>query len=52
LLLLWNLYARGVEGWLALPAYLALLGAVAWTSWRWVEQPFITSASASPPRAP
>jgi peptidoglycan/LPS O-acetylase OafA/YrhL len=52
LLLLWNLYARGLEGWLALPAYLALLGAVAWTSWRWVEQPFITSASASPPRAP
>jgi len=52
LLLLWNVYARAIDGWLALPAYLALLAAVAWASWRWVERPFLTSASAGPPRGP
>ncbi len=41
LLLLWDAYARGLGGWLALPAYLAALGAISWISWRQVERPFL-----------
>lgn len=41
LLLLWARYARGIEGSLALPAYLAVLFALSWISWRYVERPFL-----------
>jgi peptidoglycan/LPS O-acetylase OafA/YrhL len=41
LLLLWNVYARGIGGWLALPAYLAAAFGIAWISWRYVERPFL-----------
>jgi peptidoglycan/LPS O-acetylase OafA/YrhL len=41
LLLLWNVYARDIQGWIALPAYLGVLTAVSWISWRHVEQPFL-----------
>lgn len=41
LLLLWNVYARGISGWISLPAYIAALTAVSWISWRYVEQPFL-----------
>jgi peptidoglycan/LPS O-acetylase OafA/YrhL len=45
LLLLWNKYARGIDGWLALPAFTTLLACVAWLSWRYVEQRFLGNAS-------
>ena len=48
LLLLWNAYARGVEAWISLPAYLATLTLVSWTSWRYVEQPFLQAKQRSP----
>jgi peptidoglycan/LPS O-acetylase OafA/YrhL len=41
LLLLWNAYARSVPAWASLPAYLALLLAISWLSWRFIEQPFL-----------
>jgi peptidoglycan/LPS O-acetylase OafA/YrhL len=41
LLLLWNVYARGIWAWLSLPAYATALAAISWASWRYVEQPFI-----------
>jgi peptidoglycan/LPS O-acetylase OafA/YrhL len=39
LLLLFNKYAAA--GWLSVPLYLAVLAAVAWLSWRYVEQPYL-----------
>ncbi|HXZ47918.1 MAG TPA: hypothetical protein VEG27_02805, partial [Usitatibacter sp.] len=41
LLALSNAFARDWSGPLALPAFAALLFAVAWVSWRYVEQPFL-----------
>jgi len=41
LLLLWDAYAGSLGGWLALPAYLAALGAIAWLSWRYVARAFL-----------
>jgi len=49
LLLAWDAYARGVRGWLALPAYLAAAFAVAWISWRYVERPFLEGRFAASP---
>ena len=40
-LLLWNAYARSIPRWLSLPLYLAALLVISWTSWRFVEQPFL-----------
>jgi peptidoglycan/LPS O-acetylase OafA/YrhL len=45
LLLLWNKYGPAV-GWLTLALYLALLLAVAWLSYRFVERPFMTARGA------
>jgi len=45
LLLVWNEYARGMDGWLALPAFATLLACVAWLSWRYVEQRFLREGS-------
>ncbi len=41
LLLLWNAYAAAIPRWLSLPLYLAALTAIAWASWRFVEQRFL-----------
>ena len=51
LLLLWDVYARDVGGWLALPGYLAALGSIAWISWRYVERPFLEGKFRFAPRA-
>ena len=45
LLLIWNAWAKDVDGRLALPAFMTLLAAVSWLSWRYVEQPFLRSGS-------
>ena len=37
LLLIWNKFAPPGLGWLSLPLYFAIVLAVAWTSWRFVE---------------
>lgn len=42
LLFAWNLHAPRDLGWAGLPAYLAAALAVAWLSYRFVEQPFLT----------
>ena len=49
LLLLWIRYSP-IEGWLAAPVYSALLLAIGWLSYRFVERPFMrpSRASASP----
>jgi peptidoglycan/LPS O-acetylase OafA/YrhL len=41
LLILWNLYGAFIPAWTSLPLYLATLFAIAWLSWRFIEQPFI-----------
>ena len=41
LLLVWNAYAHALPAWTSLPLYLAALLALAWLSWRFVEQPFL-----------
>ncbi len=41
LLLLWNAYARALPAWASLPLYFAILIAISWLSWRFVEQPFL-----------
>jgi peptidoglycan/LPS O-acetylase OafA/YrhL len=56
-LLLWNAYAPELRGWpFAFPLYLAAVLAIAWLSYRYVELPALTRASASrrgaPPRSP
>jgi peptidoglycan/LPS O-acetylase OafA/YrhL len=43
LLLLWNRFAPPDLGWLSLPLYLALVLAVAWASWNWVERRYMAS---------
>jgi peptidoglycan/LPS O-acetylase OafA/YrhL len=40
LLLAWNKLSP-IDGWAALPVYLALVLAVGHASWRWVEQPYL-----------
>jgi len=40
LLLLWNRYSP-IDGWLSAPAYAALLIAIGWLSYRFVERPFM-----------
>lgn len=49
LLLVWNAHAKGVEGWLAAPAFMTLLACVSWLSWRYVEQPFLGSRARAKP---
>ncbi len=44
LLLTWNEYAPRM-GWMAFPAYLASVAAVAWLSYRYVELPFLRQRS-------
>ena len=46
LLLLWNKFAPAGTGWLTLPLFLALVFAVGYASWRWVEVPYLSG----PPR--
>ena len=45
LLLLWNKYGPAA-GWLTLALYLAVLFAIAWLSYRFVERPFMTARGA------
>jgi len=47
LLLAWNKFAP-VTGWGSLPAYLAIVGAVAYASWRWVEVPYLSGGRRAP----
>jgi peptidoglycan/LPS O-acetylase OafA/YrhL len=45
ILLFWN-RLRVLDGHVAsLPAYLFVLGVVAWLSWRWIERPFLARDS-------
>ena len=41
LLVLWNAYPPPLPSWANAPAYLATAMAIAWVSWRYVEQPFL-----------
>ena len=40
-LILWNAFTPPTLGWLSLPLFFALVTAIAWISWRYVEQPFL-----------
>jgi peptidoglycan/LPS O-acetylase OafA/YrhL len=47
LLLLFNKLLPAVDGWFAFPCWLAIVLGVSWTSWRFVEQPFMRARVSS-----